>query len=227
MIAVIMQPTYLPWIGYFDMIDKADYFVILDNVQFEKQSWQQRNRIKTANGQWKWLSVPIIQNFPQNIDRTCINNTQNWRKKHWKTIQQYYCKSKYWDKYCNNLQEIYLHEWEYLVDLNLLIIFYLIEKLGISVKVFRSSSLPITGNQVNYLINVCNYLQANTYLSAQRASSYIEKNNIFQEEGITLIYHEYQHPFYNQLFGNFIPYMSTIDLLLNEGENSLNIIRSG
>ena len=227
MTTVILQPTYLPWVGYFDMIDRADLFVILDNVQFEKQAWQQRNKIKTGVGTWKWLTVPVVQNFQQLLNKTRIKNDQKWKKKHWKTIQQFYCKSVYWEDYSAKFDEIYSKNWELLIDLNINIIQYLINEFGINVKILRSSLLNLPGKNVNYLINICNYLKTDTYLSPPRAACYIEKNNLFLDEGINLVYHNYKHPKYNQQFGEFIPYMSSIDLLFNEGINSLNIIKSG
>jgi len=227
MTSVILQPTYLPWIGYFDLIDRADYYVVLDSVQFEKQSWQQRNKIKVATGEWIWLTVPVVQIFPQLLNHTQICNTHNWQKKHWKTIQQVYAKSTFWNEYAADFYEIYSTDWNLLVDLNIKIIQCIIKTFGMNIKIIRSSSLDLPGKKVDYLINVCKYLNVDTYISPQGASTYIEKNNIFLDEGIKLVYHNYQHPVYNQRFKDFIPYMSSIDLLFNEGKNSMNIIRTG
>jgi hypothetical protein len=227
MTTVIMQPTYLPWLGYFDLMDTADVFVILDTVQFEKQAWQQRNRIKSGENQSKWLTVPVVQGLGQKINAVKINNSGPWRRKHWGTIEQYYKRAAYWKMYRDGLAEIYSRSWEQLVDLNISIIMYLKEQFGIKTELIRASQIPVSGENVRLLTNICHYLKADTYLSPVRAASYIEENNIFQSEGVTLLYHRYQHPIYTQLFGNFLPQMSSIDLLLNEGKNSLKIIRSG
>ena len=226
MIATIMQPTYLPWIGYFALMDEADRFVFLDNVQFEKQSWQQRNRIKTSNG-WTWLSVPVIRKFPQRIDATRINNSQNWMRKQWKTIEQNYRRARYWERYRAPLSEIYSRNWEHLVGLNLEIIFWLMEEFGIHTETLRASKLPVSGEKVSLLIDICRYLGASVYLSPAGSACYIEEDNQFNAEGISLEYQRYKHPIYRQLYGEFISHMAAIDLLFNEGPNSLAIIRSG
>jgi len=225
MIISIMQPTYLPWIGYFDLMDEADVFVFLDTVQFERQSWQQRNRIKTSTG-WTWLSVPIIRKFPQLIDSVLINNSQKW--KHWKTIEQNYRRTKYWK--ASPLAEIYSRKWEYLVDLNLEIISWLTGEFGIHTETYRLSTtttFPASASKVDLLIAICRFFHADTYLSPAGSAAYIEEDNRFEEEGITLKYQNYQHPVYNQPYGDFISHMAAIDLLFNEGPKSLRIIQSG
>lgn len=227
MIAVIMQPTYLPWLGYFDLMDTADVFVILDTVQFEKQAWQQRNRIKAGKNQSKWLTVPVIQNLGQSINAVRINNSEPWRRKHWGTIEQYYKRASCWKLYSDGLSTIYSGNWDYILELNLTLIKFLKEQLGIKTELIRASQLPVSGEKVSLLTNICHYLNADVYLSPVRAASYIEQDNIFVSEGVSLLYHQYEHPVYKQLFDGFISHMSVVDLLLNEGAKSLQIIRSG
>ena len=227
MTVVIMQPTYLPWLGYFDLMDTADVFVLLDTVQFEKQAWQQRNRIKIAENQSKWLPVPVIQDLGQKINCVKIDNTQPWRRKHWRTIEQYYRRAPRWKTYSDGLEAIYSQSWEQLLDLNLALINFFKDQLGIKTKLVMASQIPASGEKVRLLINICHHLKADVFLSPVRAASYIEKDNIFDSEGISLLYHRYEHPAYNQLFGEFLPQMSVLDLLLNEGPKSLEIIRSG
>ena len=226
MITVIMQPTYLPWIGYFDLMDLADCFVLLDNVQFEKQSWQQRNRIKSTDGKWKWLSVPVSRNLLQHIHAVRTNNSQPWRRKHWGTIEQYYKKSKFWHKYSSELQDIYSHEWEFLVDLNEALIVWLMKSMGIKTNLMRASTLPVKGQKVSLLIDICHHVGADVYLSPVGSAVYIEEDNRFGQAGIELRYQQFDPPVYSQLYGKFIAYMSAIDLLFNEGDRSLEIIRS-
>jgi len=227
MIAVIMQPTYLPWIGYFDLMDKAGVFVFLDNVQFEKQAWQQRNRIKSSDGQWKWLTVPVVQNISQHINEVRIDNTRNWSKKHWKTIEQYYLHAPCWKQYSPGLEEIYSQKRDFLVDLNLAIITYIKNQFKIETKLVKASDLPVTGSKVRRLVNICHHLNADVYLSSVRSADYIEQDNMFESEGISLRYHQFEHPLYSQLYGDFASNMSAIDLLFNEGPKSLDIIHSG
>lgn len=227
MIAVIMQPTYLPWLGYFDMMDSADVFVLLDIVQFEKQSWQQRNRIKIAENHFQWLTVPVIQNLGQKINAVKIKNLQPWRRKHWGTIEQFYKRAPYWKLYSDGLTAIYSQSWEYLFELNLALINFIKEHLGIKTELIKASQIPVSGKKVRLLTNICHYLKADVYLSPARAANYIEQDNIFKSEEISLIYHQYEHPVYTQLFSGFMSYMSSIDLLLNEGPKSFHIICSG
>lgn len=227
MIVVIMQPTYLSWSGYFDMMDNADVFVLLDTVQFEKQAWQQRNRIKIAEGQSKWLTVPVVQNLGQKINDVEIKNSEPWSRKHWGTIEQFYKQAEYWNTYKQDLAQIYSKDWDKLVELNIALISFFKEKFKISTKLIRASQMPVSGRKVRLLTDICHYLKADVYMSTPRAASYIEQDNIFGAKDISLKYHQFEHPVYKQLHGEFLPYMSALDLLLNEGPNSLEIIRSG
>jgi len=227
MIVVIMQPTYLPWIGYFDLMDTADVFVIFDTVQFEKQAWQQRNRIKSAENESRWLTVPVIQDLGQKISDVKINNSLSWPRKHWGTIEQYYKRAPYWKMYCDGLSAIYSRPWDSLLELNVALIKFIKDQLDIKTELVRASALPVSGEKVRLLVNICHYFKADVYLSPARAADYIEEDNIFDSEAISLIYHQYEHPVYAQMFLGFTPYMSSIDLLFNEGPKSLDIIRSG
>lgn len=227
MVVVVMQPTYLPWIGYFDLMDDADVFVLFDTAQFEKQGWQQRNRIKVAESESRWLTVPVVQHLGQKISEVRIDALAPWRRKHWGTIEQYYKHAPYWKAYRDELADIYAGTWESLLELNLAIILFLRNQFGISTKLVRTSQIPVTGDRVRLLANICRHFEADTYLSTVRAADYIEGDNVFPSEGIKLLYHRYEHPMYRQLHGAFLPYMSAIDLLLNEGPDSLGIIRSG
>lgn len=227
MTAVIMQPTYLPWIGYFDLMDSADIFILLDTVQFEKQSWQQRNRIKIGEAEAMWLTVPVVQGLKQKISDIRIETTKPWRRKHWGTIEQHYRQATYWKTYSDGLSALYAQTWRSLFDWNVAVITYLKEQLGIKADILCASQIPVTGDRVGLLVNICHYAKADVYLSPVGSSVYIEENNVFASEGISLIYQQYTHPVYKQLYGEFMAHMSVIDLLFNEGPASLEIIRSG
>lgn len=222
-----MQPTYLPWMGYFDLMDSADVFVLLDTVQFEKQSWQQRNRIKTGEGTSMWLTVPVVQGLQQKVREVRIEASNPWRRKHWGTIHQHYKRAPYWSRYSEGLSALYLQEWEYLFDWNVAVLTVLREQLGITTPMLCASHIPASGGRVELLANICHYLKADIYLSPVGSAAYIEENNIFSSEGISLIYQRFAHPVYRQIYGEFMTHMSVIDLLFNEGPASLEIIRSG
>ena len=224
----IMQPTYLPWIGYFDMIDQSDCFVFLDSVQFNKRSWQQRNRIKGHDGVL-WLTVPVLSKGrrDQRIDEVVIDQTQAFQEKHIKTITYSYSKAPFFAQYIDELSAILHKSHQFLADLNIELIRWLCAQLGIETEMVRSSSLNVEGKQVELLVNICKALGTDRYLSAAGSKAYIEENNLFVPNGIDLVYHEYRHPEYRQLHGAFVPYLSVLDLLFNEGPSSLSIIRAG
>ncbi len=224
----IMQPIYLPWIGYFDLMDQVDIFVFLDDVEFSKQSWQQRNRIKTNNGELL-LTVPVKnKNKTQLIKDVEIDNNHKWQKKHFNSIKLNYTKSKYFEKYIGFLEELYITKMDKLVDLNIKIILWTKEELKLNCKIFRSSELTIgSGDKVERLIKICQKLECDEYVSPQGARNYIEKNNLFDVNRIKLRYQNFVHPMYSQLFKDFLPNMCILDLLFNEGEKHIEIIRSG
>lgn len=223
-----MQPTYLPWMGYFDLMDQADIFVFLDSVQFNKGSWQQRNRIK-GQGQILWLTVPVLSKGQrgQQIYEVKIDPTANFWKSHLKTIKQLYGKAPYFENYFDEMASILCKQHTLLADLNVELIRWLCLRLGISTEMVRSSCMGITGRKTGLLVNICKALGADRYLSAEGSRTYIEEDNLFKPVGIELVYHAYRHPEYNQLYGAFVPYLSILDLIFNEGPSSLLIVRRG
>ena len=233
MICAIMQPTYIPWIGYFDLIDKVDKFVFLDDVQLTKRSWQVRNRIKGKNGEI-WLTIPIIKTRSRNelsIKDAMTNDNEKWRKKHLKTIELNYKKSACFDEVYPFLVDMY-SRYISLCELNSGIIMEISEKIQITTDFIYSSSLSdISGNKDEKLVHICKAIGANEYLSPQGSAEYINltsKGGRFIEKNIALYYHSYDHPIYKQLYDGFIPYLGIYDLLFNEGfEKALNIIRKG
>ena len=222
-----MQPSYLPWMGYFDLIDQSDLFVFLDNVQFDNRSWQQRNRIKTSQGP-RWLTVPVYQRSKQKILDVQIYNEVNWQRKHLMTMAHNYQKSDYWSEYEPLLQNTYQHEWRYLVDLNIHLIVMFCEILGIRCHFKRASQIrEIEGQKSELLISICKCLNADVYLTPQGSRDYIQSDKKFKDSGITLKFHQYKHPTYPQLYGKFIHHLSLIDLLLNTGNDASYFIASG
>jgi hypothetical protein len=224
----VMQPTYLPWMGYFDLIDQADVFVFLEDVEFSKQSWQQRNRIKTSNG-ILWLTVPVLTKGKsgQMISDVRINHRSNDLEKHVKAIAQSYGKAPFVKSYIDELTAILSTPRDRLADLNMDLIRWFCAKLGIKTPLVKNSDLHVEGSKVERLINICRAVGAERYLSTPGSKVYIDEDNRFSPSGVDLVYQDYVHPTYRQLHGDFVPYLSVLDLLLNEGEGSLSIIRSG
>lgn len=226
MIVSIHQPQYLPWLGYFDKISRSDIFVFLDNVQFKKNEWQNRNRIKSAQG-WQWLTVPVIHKFSQKICEVKINNTVSWEKKHLKALITCYSKAPFFKEHIAFFEQIYAQEWQRLVDINIHIIHYLAKAFGLSgKKLVRASEYKLREEATERLIDICKHLRGDVYLSGKDGANYLNLA-LFEKEGIQVIFQDYQHPHYPQLYGDFEPYLSTIDLLFNCGPESLSILKKG
>ncbi len=226
---VILQPTYLPWQGYFEMIDNADVFVVFDHVQFIRKSWHHRNKIKTANGV-VWLTVPV-QHGKQDIricDAKIAYDQGNELKKHWETILFAYKKTEHFNQYKPIFEEIYSNRNEYLSLLNISIIRAILGILGIKTKLILSSTLNLEDENMGKtekVINLCKSVGITDLYDANGAEEFIEVS-LFQREGIKISFQNYAHPVYRQIWGDFVPYLSAIDLLFNEGDKGLNIIRS-
>ncbi|KJU82054.1 WbqC-like protein family [Candidatus Magnetobacterium bavaricum] len=226
MILVGHQPEYIPWISFFGKLTMADCFMIVDNVQFNKKYFQNRVRIRNANG-WSWLTVPIItkNRFYQRINEVVIDSTTNWQRKHWKTISIAYKKASTYQDHSGFFEDIFNKNWTMLVDLNVEIIKYLIKAFGIKIEVIKSSDYPeITGSKTDLIIDMCKATGAKTYLSGIHGKDYIDEQKV-NDSGIKLLYQEFTHPTYPQIFHPFIPNMSSVDLLFNCGAESYSILK--
>lgn len=229
----IMQPTYLPWLGYFAMIDQVDKFVFLDNIQLTKRSWQVRNKIKSSNGELI-ITVPIINKKRNDmiISEVEINYNENWMNKHLNSFKHNYSKAKYFDDVYKFIENIYMKKINNISDLNIEIIKSICKKIGVDTEFFKASELDnIYGNKDELLVSICKSIESDYYLSALGSYLYIEKDNeggYFSRENISIEYQNYNHPKYTQLNGEFLPYISIIDLLFNYGfDETLDIIRKG
>jgi hypothetical protein len=221
---VILQPGYLPWLGFFDQMYKSDVFVIYDDVQYDKHGWRNRNRIKTAQGT-QWLTVPILTKGKDRplVKDVLINSKMEWRQTHLRSIKQNYSRAAFFDTYFEMFENIYAKEWKYLIDVDMAFIFALMEKLGLTRRIEFSSSLGISGDETQRLVDICLHFRATDYLTGDAAKDYLDEP-LFSQNGIRLCYHDYQHPVYPQLYGEFIPYLSVVDLLFNHGGESLGLL---
>lgn len=225
MIIGIHQLHYLPWIRYFHKLANCDIFVVLDNIQFNKNGWQNRNKIKCPDG-WLCLTVPVYHRYQQSLQRVSIDNTINWRRKHWRAIQMNYSRAKFFSAYKNFFEEIYAKEWTKLNDINFEILGYIIKALGINVQLIRASRLKVKGEATQRLVNICKELGAETYLTGAYATEVYLDVKLFRQQGIEVVRQDYTAPIYSQRFpkAGFIPNLSIIDVLFNEGPGSLEII---
>jgi hypothetical protein len=225
----ICQPTYLPWLGYFDLMDQVDRFVLLDSVQFEKQSWQHRNRIKTATG-LQWLTVPVIYRgcFGQQINQVEIRDPE-FVHKHLRGIEVSYRRTRYFGAYYPELVEILNRQSKgLLADLNIELLRWFCTVLGIQTLMLRSSAMSAAGRRSQLLVNLCLELKADRYLSPPGSAAYLLNDlELFVNAGIEVEFHHYEHPEYSQLFPPFCPYASALDLIFNAGPMSLEILRNG
>jgi hypothetical protein len=212
---VIIQPSYIPWRGYFDQVCQADLFLFYDDVQYGKHSWRNRNRIKTSQG-LRWLTIPVEnQNGP--INQVTIDWKQNWNKKHWMTLQQSYCRAPYFDRYAELLEEFYNRKTELLADFAIDLTIALARELGCTKTRFvRSSTLQVTGSKTDRLIQILTQLGANEYLTGPSARDYIEEDK-FEAARIRLEYMRYDYPEYAQLYPPFESQVSILDLLFMTG----------
>ncbi len=220
MIATIHQPEYLPWIGFFSKMLNSDIFVLLDNVQFEKNNFQNRNRVRTKDG-WIWLTVPVItkgKSF-QRIDEVEIDNLRNltWQKKHFTALELNYSKAQFFREHKEFFKELYTKPWNKLTELNETIIKYIKEQLELKTRVVKVSELKAEGKSTELLIDILKKLNATTYLSGSHGKGYMDLPR-FNEEGISVIFNEFEHPSYKQIYEPFIPAMSIVDMLFTQGK---------
>ncbi len=223
----IHQPQYLPWLGYFDKIDQVDCFVLLDDVQFKKNEWQNRNRIKTAAG-WQWLTVPVLHHSSQRICDVKINPTVPWARKHLQALISNYAAAPFFDLHRPFFEDLYAREWDSLLDLNLSTITYLVEALGIRTKQVLASSLPLPPGveATDRLVAICQALEADTYLSGAGGRGYLDHPR-FEEAGVRVTFQTFQTKPYPQRFGAFVPDLSVVDVLFNCNGDSRHILRQG
>ena len=227
MIVTIHQPEYLPWIGFFDRISKADIFVILDDVQYQKKGFINRNRIKTSQG-WQWLTVPVKERESlKKINEKEIDNQTDWRQNHWKSLFYNYKKASYFKQYADFFEDIYKQNWNFLTDLDIYLIKNIMNMLGLKKEIRKSSLLKIEGKADDLLVNICKAVGADTYLSGPgpKDKNYRDYMDLgkFKKQNINVVFQEFTHPAYIQQFDKqgFIPNLSIIDLLFNCGEKNL------
>ncbi|MCX6907929.1 MAG: WbqC family protein [Verrucomicrobia bacterium] len=227
MILAAHQPQYLPWLGFFDKMTRADVFVLLDCPQYKKREFQNRNRIKSPHGAI-WLTVPVLSTSRrfQRIRDVEINNTVYWRNKHWKSIEQHYRKAPFWSDHASAIQAFYGAEWSSLCDLNMAMFRHYVQVLGITTTFRVESEVGTTRTNTERLIELCKKLGATCYLSGAGGKDYMDESR-FAQEGIELRYHQYGHPVYRQMYPDlpFAPFMCILDLLFNEGPGSLRVLR--
>lgn len=226
------QPNFLPWLGFFDRMERADLFVLVDHVQFERQNYQNRTRVKTGAGP-RWLTVPVFQRSQEErIVEKLIDNQRDgklrWGRKLFLTLKYSYQAAPYFDRYAPEIQRILDRRWERLIDLNLELLDFCRRELGIVTPLVRSSSLPIQGAKSDMVLDLCRSVGANAYIAGLGGCHDYLDVEAFKEAGIRIIWQDFSHPRYRQEPGHqqFVPGLSVLDLLFNCGPNSRAILKS-
>lgn len=223
--AVIHQPNYLPGLTYFHKIATADVFIVLDDVQYSKNNWTNRNRVKAPQGP-AWLTVPVLTKgrLGQRIIGAEIDG-RTWAERHWKTIQTCYGRTAGFGWCADAFHTVLMKPWVRLAELNLALIELVIDVLGIHTPLRSSSELGVAGTETARLVNLCAAVGADTYLSGPGGRNYHDES-LFEGAGIRIGYHEFRHPQYPQPFGAFEPNLSIIDLLFNVGLSAREVLLS-
>lgn len=228
----ITQPNYIPWIGYFDLLNKVDLFIAFDNVQFVKRSFIGRNRVKSPNETPTWLTVNLDSCKREDKINEVYLKDNDWHQSHLQKLKAYYAKAKYFDLYFGFFSELLkpLKSDDSLATYNVRLLKAIAIELGIKTKIVRSSNYieELSGSAEDKILSLCNKIDVSAYYNFQKGvEEGLYKPENFTKVGIKLFKQKYIHPQYSQTGNTFLPYLSIIDLMFNEGEKSLEIINSG
>ncbi|GGB10536.1 WbqC family protein [Agarivorans gilvus] len=213
----ILQTNYIPWLGYFYLISRSNIFVTYDIVQYTKNDWRNRNIIRTTNGP-QWLTVPIHKTkLSDNINTVTISNSY-WMRKHWMSIEQNYSKSPFFEETYSNFKKIYNKNWEFLSDLNNALIREVMKCLEIKTKVVNAESLAPIGGKNERILDICNKLNATTYITGPAAKSYLNKET-FEDNDINIEWIDY-----STILRKFEGRYSVLDTIFNNLNDAKLII---
>lgn len=212
----IHQPAYLPWLGYFHKLMLSDVFVVLDTTQFEKNSFINRNKIRTAQG-WTWLTIPLLTkgHLEKTIADMEWDPAVRWQRKHGETIRQAYSRAPYFDEQYPALQG-FLDGATRFSTLLLDMLRYFAAQIGARARIVCASELAVDGRKSDLILNICTALNATTYVSGALGANYLERA-AFERAGVEVIVQQYHHPRYQQLHEPFEPFLAIIDCLMNHG----------
>jgi hypothetical protein len=224
----IMQPTYLPWLGYFGLMHSVDMFILLDSVQFARRSWQQRNQIKTSNGPI-WLSVPVLSKGKRDqlISEVEVDYSQGFPSSHQKSLTANYGKSPYFKLLSQPIFEILDSKDKFLVDLTINLIRWMANELGITTPIRLASEFSTVGAKADLLVSICQEVGGTEYVSPPGSKCYLDESDAFERQNMPVHYFHFNNLDYSQRFDQFLPNMSIVDLLFNCGPESLQLIEKG
>lgn len=222
----IHQPQYLPWLGYLAKWAAADLFIVLDVVPYAKNGWQNRNRINTHDGA-RWLSVPVHARLGTPIAEVVIDGSRAWAARHLRAIEQAYARAAWLPVHHGALAELYARPWTHLAPLATASALLLGRAVGITTPVRLASELGVTSaDATGRLVELCRAVGADTYLAGPDGARYMDLAQ-FASAGIEVLAQRYAHPVYPQIHGEFVPFLSALDLLLTNGDGALAILEGG
>ena len=226
MIVAAHQPAYLPWLGLLHKAALADTFVLVDTVQFEKDSFINRNRIRSPEG-WRWLTVPVLSRGHLASDMRSLRIAPRpWARKHRTAFHMFYGRTPFFARHAPFLDDLYGRDWELLVDLCEHILRYLFPAFGIGARLVRASALGLSGSKSHLVLDMCRKTGARTFIFGALGRGYADAD-AFAAAGIRAVFQEYRHPSYAQAYPGFVPVMNAFDLLLNRGPESREVMMSG
>jgi len=228
MIVAAHQPHFMPWLGYLDKLAKADLFVVMDDLQYEAQNFQNRQRLKLQSGA-PWLTVPLERG--NQSDRICdkrIDNSgsakQHWQRRTWLTIEHNYCRAPFFETYAPALRDVFTRPWTTLLELDLHMLELARRWFGITTPMVRASALKLTGQKTDRLIAMCKAVGARAYLTGNGGSAGYLDSEQMGRAGVGVIWQIFQHPIYPQRYPGFVSHLGFLDLLFNCGEASREIL---
>jgi hypothetical protein len=225
MIVAVQQPQFLPYLGFFHKVRQADVLVILDDVQFQKHGFQNRNLIKTNTGS-QWLTVPIVHHFGQKILEVAIARTTNWRKKHWSALQTNYAPAAFFKQLAPQLEPLLVgRDDDTLLAVDMELMRWAMATLGITTSIRMSSELGVGGDANERLVEICRAVAADTYISGPGGRAYMDLA-LFGRAGVAVTFQDYAPREYAQLFPKhgFLPNLAVVDALLNLGPDARALI---
>jgi len=221
----IHQPEHMPWLGFFHKVNMADVYVVLDNVQYRRRYFQNRNKIRTRNG-WQWLTVPLTREHRDDLlikDARVCNEDGAWKRKNLESIYHSYARAACFNQFWDEFRSVYDEAHESLCAFNLSLIRFILAAFGIGSDILLASTLGVSGQKGDLILDICRALRADTYISGISGRDYLDFAQ-FEQSKIAVIVQEFHHPIYSQAFEPFLPCMSAIDLLFNCGDKSLDML---
>lgn len=219
----IMQPVYLPWLGYFEQIARTDSFIFLDDVQYTKYDWRNRNRIRTPEGS-VWLTIPVVHDALEEPINKKMVFRKGWKRKNLETLRHNYARCPFYKEVSALYAAVISIESQLLVDYTIPLIQEICRYLGLSVPEKKASTIErSTTTRQDRILELCRSVGANTLYTGPAAKNYMDLEYM-RAEGLSVVYQDYDHPKYKQAYPGFESHMSVLDLLMNHGPNSLAII---